>query len=159
MRRLVLGLGNDLLGDDGIGPLVVDLLRRRPALRGFDFETAESAGLALLDLVSGYDEAIIVDCVSAPGRPVGEVRCVSPDDLVLESFPRSSHYLGLPEVIELAHRLGLPMPALEVVAISVRDPYRVGQSLTAAMRRALPGIVVQVERILVERVLMEEACA
>lgn len=159
MRRLVLGLGNDLLGDDGIGSVVAEALRRRPSLHCFDFQVADSGGLALLDLLSGYDEAVIIDCVAAGDGPEGEVRRLRPGEFRAEAFTLSSHYLGLPEVLALAGRLKLPMPDLDVVTISVRDPYRVGRGLSRAMRRALPVVLAQIERWLIERVLVEEARA
>ena len=152
-RRLVLGLGNDLLGDDSIGLRVVELLRERPSLAGFKFETADCAGLALLDLLAGYDEAFVVDCVQGGDEPVGEVRRLHFEELA-NPLTLSSHYAGLPDVLALARRLGLSLPEVAVLAVSVRDPYRIGPDLSPALRRALPVVVEQVEAA-----LLEGACA
>ena len=152
-RRLVLGLGNDLLGDDGIGLRVVGVLRHRPSLAGFDFETADAAGLGLLDLLAGYDQAFIVDCVAADGGPPGQVRLLHPEELGAP-LNLSSHYAGLPEVLALGQRLGLSLPEVQVVAISVKDPYHIGIGLSAGLRRALSAILDTVERI-----LLEDCCA
>ena len=149
-RRLVLGLGNDLLGDDGIGLRVVESLRCRPSLAHFDFDTAEGAGLGLLDILAGYQRALIVDCVPADGGPPGQVLRLPPDELAARALTLSSHYAGLPQVLALGRRLGLAMPEVEVLAISVKDPYRIGPGLSPALHRALPSVVAQVERALLE---------
>ncbi len=149
-RRLILGLGNDILGDDGVGLRVVETLRERPSLADFDFATAEGAGLVLLDVLLGYDQAFIVDCIPARHEPVGKVRRIGADEVASLSQCVSSHYMGLPDVLALGRRIGLPLPQVEVLAITVKDPYCIGSGLSRALRRALPAIVAQVERAILE---------
>lgn len=147
-RPLVLGLGNDLLGDDGIGLWIVDALRERPSLGGFDFQTADGAGLGLLDLLDGYEHAFVVDCIVDDDRRSGRVRRLSAEDFEARSVGLSSHYAGLPQVLALGRQLGLGMPEVEVVAIGVADPYRIGTDFSPELRRRLPAIVAEVERVL-----------
>jgi hydrogenase maturation protease len=146
----VLGLGNDLLGDDGVGLWLVDALRGRPSLARFDFETAEGAGVGLLDLLDGYDRAVVVDCVADEAGDPGRVQRLSPEELEARSVNLSSHYAGLPQVLALGRKLGLAMPRVEVLAVSVEDPYRIGADFSPALRRRLPAIAAEVERALVE---------
>jgi hydrogenase maturation protease len=149
-RQLVLGLGNDILGDDGVGLWLVDSLRDRPALAGFDFETSEGAGLGLLDLLDGYERAVVVDCVAEEdGRP-GRVQRLSAEDFETRSVDLSSHYAGLPQVLALGRRLGLTMPDVQVLAVSVEDPYRIGTDFSPALQSRLPAIADELERSLLE---------
>jgi hydrogenase maturation protease len=150
MRQLVLGLGNDIFGDDGIGLRVIESLERRPGLEGFDFQTSDSGGVALLDILSGYDRAVIVDCIPVVEGSSGEVWHLRPDDLGCQPMTLSSHYCGLPEVLAIGERLSIPMPEIEIVAIGVNDPFWIREGLSPEMTRALPSIVDQVERILLE---------
>jgi len=149
-QQLVLGLGNDLLGDDGVGPWLVEALRRRPSLAGFDFETAEGGGLGLLDLLDGYRRAFVVDCVADEnGRP-GQVQLLSAEEFETQSVTLSSHYAGLPQVLALGQKLGLTMPEVQVLAVSVKDPYRIGTDFSPALRRRLPAIAAELEQVLLE---------
>jgi hydrogenase maturation protease len=146
----VLGLGNDILGDDGVGPWLVETLRSRPSLAGYDFETADGAGLGLLDLLDGYDRAVIVDCVAVEGGRPGDVQRLSADEFDARSVNLSSHYAGLPQVLALGRRLGLAMPEVEVLAVGVDDPYRIGTDFSSALRARLPEIAAEVEGALLE---------
>lgn len=149
-RRLVLGLGNDLLGDDGVGPWLVEALRDRPALAGFDFEVAEGGGLGLLDLLDGYGRAFIVDCVAEENDRPGRVRRLSAEEFEARSVTLSSHYAGLPQVLALGRRLGLTMPDVQVLAVSVQDPYRIGTDFSPGLQERLPAIVDELEQELLE---------
>ncbi len=149
-RQLVLGLGNDLLGDDGVGLWLVDALRARPALAGFDFETSEGAGLALLELLDGYERAVIVDCVAEENGCPGRVQRLSAEEFETRSVDLSSHYAGLPQVLALGRRLGLRMPDVQVLAVGVEDPYRIGTEFSPALRLRLPALAAEVERALLE---------
>jgi hydrogenase maturation protease len=63
-RRLVLGLGNPLAGDDGFGPAVIARLRAEPALaHGADLRDAGTDLLGHIDTLAGYDEVVLVDAV------------------------------------------------------------------------------------------------
>jgi hypothetical protein len=67
-RTLVLGLGNDILADDAIGLLAVRALR--PSLDdAVDVEETSVHGVALLDLLTGYDHAVLIDAVRTGTTP------------------------------------------------------------------------------------------
>jgi hydrogenase maturation protease len=139
MRILVLGLGNDLLADDAIGPLAVRELEPRLAGRA---EVVASAlhGLALLDVLLDYDGAVIVDAASTGRHPVGTVYEIAPAALAPVQAP-SPHFTGLPEMLDIARRLDLHFPThLRIVVVEVQDPYTIGGVMTPAVRAALPAL-------------------
>jgi hydrogenase maturation protease len=150
MRQLVLGLGNDIFGDDAVGLRVVEDLESRPGLSEFDFQTADSGGVALLDMLSGYEKAFIVDCIPGAEGHSGEVSRMRPDQLCCGPLTLSSHYAGLPEVLAIGERLSIPMPEIEILAISVNDPFWIREGLSPEMESALPSIVEQIESFLLE---------
>jgi hydrogenase maturation protease len=150
MRPLVLGLGNDIFGDDAVGLRVVESLGCRPGLGRFDFEMADSGGLALLDLLAGYEKAFIIDCIPADGGNAGELLRLRQDELSCRPLTLSSHYAGLPEVLALGERLSIPLPTIEILAISVSDPFWIREGLSPEMSLALPSIVEQIEEILLQ---------
>lgn len=148
MRTLVLGMGNDLFGDDAVGLRIVEELARRPELEEFEFQTSDSGGLALLDVLAGYEKAYIVDCIPDDAGNTGEVRRLRPDELCCRPLTLSSHYAGLPEVLALGETLDIPLPRIEILAVSVDDPFWIREGLSAEMRRALPSIVDEIREIL-----------
>lgn len=134
-RALVLGLGNDLLGDDGIGLTVARALRGRVP-RGVDVVESGEAGLALLELLNGYDRAVIIDAMQS-GAPPGTIHHLDPSTFDRVLAP-SAHYAGLPEVFELAQRLGIAIPTrIAVLAIAVLGPFAFSEHLSPAVADAV----------------------
>ena len=149
MRILVLGLGNDLLADDAIGHLAVAELRPRLAGRA-DVEASALHGLALLDVLAGYDAAVVLDAACTGAHPVGEVHEIAAASLKRVESP-SPHFAGFPEMLDLAERLGLRFPRrLRILAVEVLDPWTVGGAMTPAVRDALPGLCERAERAVAE---------
>ena len=139
MKIIVLGLGNDLLADDAIGHLAVGALEPRLAGRA-DVEATALHGLALLDVLAGYDAAVVLDAAVTGAHPVGEVHEIDPATLARIESP-SPHFAGFPEMLDLAARLELHFPRkLRIIAVEVLDPYTVGGTMTPAVRAALPGL-------------------
>ncbi len=146
MKPIVLGLGNDLLGDDAIGLLAV---RRIQELVGDEVDAIECrcAGLSLLDPLSGRTHAIIVDAIVTGQQPVGTIYRIVPADL-RDVTNLSPHYAGLPEVIRMAGHLGLAFPdEIEIIAIEAGDVTTIGAGLTPAVAEALDEVVQQVIEI------------
>jgi hydrogenase maturation protease len=139
VRILVLGLGNDLLADDAIGHLAVAELGPRLADRA-DVEATALHGLALLDVLEGYDAAVVLDAACTGAHPVGAVHEIAAASLARVRNP-TPHFAGFPEMLDLADRIGLRFPRrLRIVAVEVLDPYTVGGVMTPAVRAALPEL-------------------
>ena len=135
MRCLVLGLGNDLLGDDGVG-LVVARRVSELGLPGVEVIESGEAGLALLELLQGFDRAIIVDAIQTGADP-GTLHRLGRDDFDRVIAP-SAHYAGLPEVFALGRELGIELPQeVHVLAIEVEDPYSFAETLTPGVEACL----------------------
>jgi hydrogenase maturation protease len=150
-RTLVLGLGNDLLGDDGVGLRIVEELKERPALADFEFETAGTAGLALLDILHGYERAYVVDSAVTGQRCPGYLHHLPTASLTELPLNPSSHYAGLPEVLALAEALKLNVPSsVEVLGVEVEDPYTIRPGLSPQLEAELPALADQVEQLLLD---------
>ncbi len=143
MKLLVLGLGNDLLGDDGIGLEAAALLECE--LEGVaDVKTTARAGLYLLEQIEGYDDALIIDSVlgDAPGR----VRELTPMEVKPVVVP-SAHYVGLPEALALARSSGVQVPSrMRIFAVEMPATQVIGSKPSPAVRAALPELVRRVKR-------------
>ena len=113
-RTLVLGLGNDILSDDGVG---LQAARRVGELIGDRADVAEAsvATIDLLPLMSGYDRVVIIDAFLSPDLRPGTTVRTTADDLPKGFGYRSFHTLTFREVLEMGEWLGLPMPAEVVI--------------------------------------------
>lgn len=136
MRTLVLGLGNELAGDDAVGLLVARALREE--LDGTaDVVESSSSGMALIEVFAGYDRAVVVDSILTGRNPPGTITEMALADVGRVVAP-SLHQAGLPEMAAAAERLGLGFPAeTRVLAIEVLDPYTIGAPLSEPVAGAL----------------------
>ncbi len=141
MKTLVLGLGNPLLGDDAVGLRVAQQLRERLAARtDVDVREEEAGGLRLMEAMTGYERAVVVDAAVTGGVP-GTVRCVGPEELPTQRTA-IAHGIDLPRALELGRRLGLPMPSsVRVVAIEAESVLEFRSDMTPAVAAALEPAV------------------
>ncbi|MCU0502862.1 MAG: hydrogenase maturation protease [Anaerolineae bacterium] len=79
---LILGLGNPLQADDGVGCRVAEALAGRALPPGVEVMDAGTPGVGLINLLEGRQRAIMVDAAEM-GRPAGEVVRFRPEDVVL----------------------------------------------------------------------------
>jgi hydrogenase maturation protease len=136
MKTLVLGLGNELLSDDGLGLLAVRKLKDENKLKA-DLIECSLSGMALLDIFIGYDRAIVVDAVKTGRGAPGTIYELNPEDLG-PVFAPSPHYAGLPELLATAAQLGLDFPGeIKIFAMEVDDPYTIGGGLTEPVKEVL----------------------
>ncbi len=155
MRTLVLGLGNDLAGDDAVGPLIARALR---AELGGAADVVESAasGLVLIEALAGYDRALVIDAMATGRRPPGTIVELRLDEVGRVVAP-SAHQAGLAELAAVAERLGLRFPARTVVlAVEIAEPPTLGAPPSPPVAAAVPELVRRARAIL-ERWALEEA--
>jgi hydrogenase maturation protease len=110
-KTLILGLGNPILSDDGVGLVVAERLRGR--VDGVDVISTPLTGLHLLDLMVGYDALFLIDAMITTESPPGELKFISPDEVSLPTL--SSHGFNLLEILNLGKKLGLSVPELKWV--------------------------------------------
>ena len=151
---LVLGLGNPLRQDDGVGARVVAELERRGLPEGVAALDGGTAGLGLLSTIEGWRRVIVVDAADLARLP-GEFVRFRPEDVVLKGVSESSgrsgarlvslHTAGLAEVLALAKRLGHPLPEMVVFGV---QPAEIGwgEGLSQAVEEAVPRLTEAVFR-------------
>jgi hydrogenase maturation protease len=137
---LVLGLGNILLRDEGVGVRVVEAMQDRELPPDVELFDGATAGLDLLDVLADRRTVIVIDAVEGDSAP-GTVLRLRPDDLLSGDGPGVSlHETGLIETLAVARRLGTAPQ--EVIVFGVR-PQEVGYGLTLSfpIARLVPRIV------------------
>ncbi len=144
---LVVGLGNPFLRDDAAGILLAREVRRLLGGVGVEFREAATGGLELLELLEGRAGAVVIDAVLLEGEEPGRLFLLDLEGPLADHFDGGTHHLGLLEGLELARRLGIPMPSfLRVYALQVEDPFTFGEDLTPRVREALPRAARRIAR-------------
>jgi len=143
MKTIVLGVGNPILKDDGAGIHVIRQLKKYVKDPDVTLDEAMTGGMNLLDMIIGYEKAILIDTVKMKGAKTGEVRRFSLRDFssVHSSNP---HDVDLLEAIKLAEKLGETRIPKEIVivGISVNETQHVfGEQLSERMAKAVPKAV------------------
>jgi len=108
MKTLVLGLGNPILSDDGVGIKVSQEVARKAT--GVDVMEASLGGLALLDIITGYDRVIMVDAILTGTRKPGEIVRFGPEDIADSIHSSSPHDVNFSTALELGKALDIPLP-------------------------------------------------
>ena len=141
---LILGLGNPLRGDDGVGCRMVEELMHPELPPGVQVLDGGAGGLGLLDLMEGWERVVIVDAAEMGQKP-GEFVRFTPADVRLASASDrfSLHHAGLSEVLALADALDRTLPEMVIFGV---QPARVGwgEGLSPAVEAALPALIAAV---------------
>ncbi len=151
---LVLGLGNPVLGDDGIGCRVAMALQPATDLRGAEVDTFEKGGLSLMERIVGYRRVILVDAVTTGEAPRGSVNVYPLGELPNPGLGHlnSAHETSLQTALELARQLDAEVPAeITVVAIETDRVFELGEELTPEATAALPRAVALVRALILDR--------
>lgn len=147
-KIIVVGVGNPLRRDDGIGPKIINKLRRGASLPRssvvispfVDFFDAGTDALLLIDAIERYDLAIIIDAVDMNAVP-GTVKLFTPDEakINIKNDVLSTHGFGLAEVIKLFELLEIPTE-IKILGIQPQD-ISYCEGLTDVVKNKIPEIL------------------
>jgi len=141
-KTLILGMGNSLLSDDGVGLYVAAELRKK--LNQPDITVMETgvAGLSLLDLLVGYDRAIIIDAIQTIGGKAGQIYRLDPKAFDTALHTASAHGIDFTTALEFGKKFGLALPQQIVIfAIEALDISTFSEECTPEIKQAIPACV------------------
>ena len=143
MKTIILGIGNPILGDDGVGVHVVNELKYKIKNPNVTIDEAITGGMNLLDLILGYDKAIIIDALKTDNGENGEVKRIP-----LSNFSAmhscNPHDVSLMEAIEMAKKMGESRIPKEIIIIGVmmrKIPCEFGEELSKDIAIAVPKAI------------------
>jgi hydrogenase maturation protease len=144
VKTTVIGLGNTILCDDGVGIYVARALEQRLAGTA-DVKTAELAGLDLIEMLRDHDRAYIVDAINLDGEEPGAVFRMKPDDIRITPRLASFHDIDLVTALELGKRLEFSMPGSVVIyGVQVKDALTLRETCTEAVERVIGAVVEEI---------------
>ncbi len=139
MKTLVLGLGNTILTDDGVGIRIAQKIKER--CKNVDFCEASAAGFRVIDEIIGYDKLILIDSIKT-----GEVEPGKLHKFTFEEFKKIRHHaqphdISLFEAFEIIKQHGDRLPSeIEIYAIEVTDTSTLSETCTMEVEAAIPII-------------------
>jgi hydrogenase maturation protease len=165
MKTIVVGLGNPILGDDGVGWKVAEEVRKelnsssllRPSYRdasqsptgrgvggeGVDVEFLSIGGISLMEHLIGYQHAILIDAVNY-GRATGSIIVCQLDEMPDHSafHMTGAHDTSLQNALKLGKAIGADLPEhVTVVGIGAQLVHEFGEELSSQVAQAIPRAV------------------
>jgi hydrogenase maturation protease len=143
VKTLVLGIGNPILGDDGVGVRVAEALTHRIGDGDIEVRAANTDGLGLLELILGYDRLVIIDAILNVDARAGEVYRLALADVGKgASSVALTHGVNLTTVFEMGRRLFPGEMPREVVifAVGVKEISQITEEMTAEVGSAVPEV-------------------
>ena len=150
-KILILGIGNYLMGDEGVGVHVANRLQKEK-LPGVDIVDGGTGGFHLLGYFEDYETIILVDA-TLDENPNGTIRLIKPR--FAEDFPKamSTHDIGLRDLVCALQLLG-KMPTIHLFVVSIESLQQQGIELTDEIEKVIPELMDRIKDLLF--VLQEE---
>lgn len=133
---LVLGIGNPILSDDGIGAVVTEQLSMRSGFKNkMYFRSSVTGGLDLLGHICGFSTVVFIDACRTGQVPPGEVRIYGYDDYQETLHLSNPHDVTFKGAINMGRRLDLDMPEeVYVIAIEIEEDKTFSRQMTPALQ-------------------------
>ena len=152
-RVLVLGIGNVLMKDEGVGCRIVEELAKAYEFPdNVDVEDSGTMGMTILHLLSQYDFVVVADAMDGTGHPPGTVVRLAPQDIAPNQVMHSLHDTRFIDVLNAADLIG-KRPEAECVGVQVEDmdPVDLTIGLSQSVEDALDTAMDAVITVLAER--------
>ena len=138
-KAIVVGIGNPLRADDSVGLRVARTLKDHLEPLGITVVEASVSGMDLVEMLIGYDRALLVDAIQTEGGAPGQVLRITPEALRTGRLASASHTLDLTSALDLGRKLGMALPNEVIIfAIEVADMESFTEECTPEVARAVP---------------------
>jgi hydrogenase maturation protease len=139
-RRVLIGLGNPIMSDDGVGIVVSRKVHTR--LSGFELETSGGNGFDVIDRMLNCDTAVIIDSMVTGLHPPGTVAKLEAGSDLRTLRMTHSHGVDFLTAMEMAKSMGARLPGeIVVYGIEVQDPFSLGQEISQAVVGRIDEVV------------------
>ena len=123
-KTLILGIGNEILTDDGIGPKLVNELQKKGFPGNIHFQNAFVGGLEILEIIGGYQNVVFIDAIiTEKGKP-GTVYHFTPDDFKETLHLSNLHDTNFLTALELGRKMNMPLPSeIHIIAVEIIEDH------------------------------------
>lgn len=146
-RTLVLGIGNLVLRDEGVGIQTIYKLEKEKLPPHVDLLDGGTGGVAMIGTLQEYGRIIMIDAALDSSVPYGTVKVIKPRFSSDYPILLSSHEFGLRDMIE-AMMIQDNIPPIDLITIAVKDYQRIGMDLSPEVEGAIPEVIEKVKTLL-----------
>lgn len=148
-KTLVLGIGNYLMGDEGIGVHIANRMETEGLPPTVDVLDGGTGGFHLLGFFELYEHVVLIDA-TLDGNPPGTIRLIKPR--FASDFPpaMSTHDIGLKDLVSSLQLLD-KMPEIDLFVISIASVQQQGIELSPGIEQVVPAVIQQIKRLLSTR--------
>ncbi|MFC2124656.1 hydrogenase maturation protease [Bacteroidota bacterium] len=144
-NTLILGIGNDILTDDGIGPKLVQELQKEINHPDIVFDTAAAGGLEILEIIKNFKKVIIIDAIKTKDGIPGTIYYLTPSHFKETLHISSFHDVNFLTALELAEELSIPVPSqIEIIAIEILEDLTFSADFSPPIAEKYPDILSEV---------------
>jgi hydrogenase maturation protease len=147
-KTLVIGLGNPILGDDGVGWVIANEIKALLGMfeQDIDVDCLALGGLSLMERMIGYQRVILIDSLNTGKHPQGSVVTFTLEDLVDLTYGHTfaAHDVSIKTALVLGRKLGASLPSdidVHVVAIEAQHVYDFKEELSPIIAAAKPAAI------------------
>ena len=147
-KTLILGLGNEILSDDGIGPRLVHDLSGMEFRSDISFDIASCGGLELMEYIAGYEKVIFLDSIRTTNGIPAEVYYFKPDDFKETLHLSNLHDINFLTALKLGKHLEMDLPEdLHIIAVEILEDMEFSEHLTLPLKKEYPTILNKVNSL------------
>ncbi len=148
LRTRIIGLGNPILGDDGVGWRVAEQIEKEIEAKQhlyphlwIDIQKFSLGGLSLMEQMMDTDAVILIDAIQTGNQPIGSVYRLNIEELPNYSagHTTSPHDTSLQNALEAGKLMGAQLPNLIwIIAIEAEKVYEFSEQLSLPVEQAIP---------------------
>ena len=135
---LVMGIGNLLMGDEGLGVHVIRHLQKHHPLPNVEYVDGGTGSFHLLSYLTAYPKTVLVDA-TIDGKPPGTLTVLKPKFSSDYPVTLTAHDIGLKDLLDALYLSG-QQPDITLFAVSIASADRPGLTLSASLQAAVPKI-------------------
>jgi len=130
-KALVLGIGSDILSDEGIGIRLIHLLKKTNISLIADFITLNIGSPELIEIIKNYKKVFIIDAIKTKTKPVGEIHCIDLKNFQNTINLSNPHDISFIDTINLGKLLYKNFsPKIFIYAIEIENEFEISNDLS-----------------------------
>lgn len=145
-KILILGIGNVLMGDEGVGVHTINALGEKKFPEGVDMLDGGTGGFHLMAYFQEYENVIMVDA-TMDKKSTGTVSLIQPK--FASDFPKSlsAHDIGLKDMIESITILG-KLPKIYLITVTIDSIQSMKMELSERVNDAIPEVIIKIDELI-----------
>ena len=146
-KLLILGMGSEILMDDGVGSRLANKLKEENLPPGFHVETSNIGGLELLEIIKDYDQLIILDGMRG-GGDVGDLYFISPKNFLETLHLSTEHDASFLNALKVGEHVGYNLPrSINIVGIEVEEDRCFGECFSDNLEERIDYIYNEIKEL------------